>query len=219
MKTDTQIQHDVMAELKWKPLINAAEIGVEVKDGIVTLAGRVDSYAEKWQAERITQKVKGVKALTVNIEVNLLGSSVRDDVDIARSIKNVLDNITLLIPKDAINILVEKGWVTLSGELEWNYQKQEVLKSVRYLMGVTGVSDHIKIKPAVDFVTVKNEIELALKRIVGADSSHIAVEIRDNVVILSGYVRNLYDRYFAVQSAWCVPGVHNVVDNITLRIS
>lgn len=218
MKTDTELQHDVMAELKWKPLINAAEIGVEVKDGIVTLAGHVDSYAEKWQAEKIAQKVHGVKALTVDIDVTLPGSSVREDVDIARTIKNVLDNITLLIPQDAIKIQVENGWVTLSGELKWNFQRQEVLKSVRYLMGVTGISNHITIKPVVDFSTVKHEIDLSLNRLVGSAARHITVDIRDNVVILSGYVYSMADRSLAVQSAWCVPGVHNVVDNITLRM-
>src|SRR5450755_4002741 len=148
MKTDAQLQQDVIAELNWEPSVNAAQIGVEVKDGIVTLAGHVSSYAEKYAAERAAQRVCGVKALAVEMNVNLPGSSKRIDADIARSAENVLEWMTYL-PKDCVKVKVEGVWITLSGEVAWEYQRQAAVSAVRYLMGVTGVSDQIAIKPKV----------------------------------------------------------------------
>ena len=121
-KSDTQLQQDVLAELKWEPSINAAEIGVEVKDGIVTLAGHVNTFGEKWHAERATQRVPGVKALAIEMDVKLEGMNNRTDADIARSVENVLQWTTYLT-KDSVKIKVEKGWVTLTGEVEWQYQR------------------------------------------------------------------------------------------------
>jgi osmotically-inducible protein OsmY len=142
-KSDTQLQQDVLAELSWEPSINAADIGVEVKDGIVTLAGHVNTYAEKWDAERATQRVAGVKALAVEMDVRLDGMNNRTDADIARSAENVLQWTTYL-KKDAVKIKVEKGWVTLTGEVEWQYQRQAAAAAIRYLMGVSGVSGQIR---------------------------------------------------------------------------
>ena len=127
MKTDAQVQQDVIAELKWEPSINAAQIGVEVKDGIVTLAGHVSSYAEKWDAERAAQRVSGVKALAVEMDVKLPGSSKRNDADIARSAKDVLQWTTYL-PKDRVKVMVEKGWITLSGDVDWEYQRRAAVE-------------------------------------------------------------------------------------------
>ncbi len=163
MKTDSQIQQDVIAELKWEPSINATEVGVEVKNGVVTLAGHVASYGEKWDAERAAQRVPGVKALAVEIDVTLGGSSKRNDADIARSVENVLE-WTSFLSKDPIKVMVENGWVTLSGEALWDYQRQAAKLAVRYLMGVTGVSDQITIKNRVTSTNVKTDIEAALKR-------------------------------------------------------
>src|SRR5450755_1909737 len=163
MKTDAQLQQDVIAELNWEPSVNAAQIGVEVKDGIVTLAGHVSSYAEKYAAERAAQRVCGVKALAVEMNVNLPGSSKRNDADIARSAENVLEWMTYL-PKDCVKVMVEHGWITLSGELDWEYQRQAVEGGVRHLMGVRGVSDTISIRAAVSSSAVKSDIEAALKR-------------------------------------------------------
>src|SRR5476651_1737362 len=133
MKSDAQLQQDVIAELSWVPSIDAARIGVEVKDGIVTLAGHVASYAQKWDAERAAQRVYGVKALAIEMDVALPGSSQRNDVDIERSADNVLQWMTYL-PKDSIKLKVENGWVTLTGELDWEYQRQAAANAVRYLM-------------------------------------------------------------------------------------
>src|ERR1700721_1464788 len=140
MKTDHQLQLDVLAELSWEPSVNAEDIGVEVKDGIVTLAGHVGSYAEKIDAERATMRVSGVRALAIEMDVKLAGSSARTDADIARSVDNVLQWTTYL-PKDAVKIKVESGRVTLSGEVDWEYQRQAAVGAVRYLRGAKAAND------------------------------------------------------------------------------
>ena len=216
MKTDTQLQQDVIAELKWEPSVNAAQIGVEVKDGIVTLAGHVTSYAEKLGAERAAQRVSGVKALAVEMDVKLSGSSKRTDADIARSAENILEWTTYL-PKDHVKVMVESGWVTLSGEVDWEYQRQAAAKGIRYLMGVRGISDQIVInKPKVSLSAVKSEIEAALKRRATADAQKISVEVHGADVTLTGKVHSWSERDLARNSAWGTSGVQNVVDNMTV---
>ena len=213
MKTDTQLQQDVTAELKWQPSVNAAQIGVEVKDGIVTLAGHVGSYAEKCDAERAAQRVSGVKALAVEMDVKLAGSSKRTDADVARAVQNVLQGTTYL-PKDHVKVMVESGWVTLSGEVDWEYQRQSATAAVRYLMGVTGVSDQILIKkPKVSSSAVKSDIEAALKRRATADAQKISVEVHGADVTLTGEVHSWSERDLARNTAWGTSGVHNVQDN------
>lgn len=213
MKTDTQLQLDVIAELKWEPSVNAAHIGVEVADGIVTLAGHVSSYAEKLGAERAAQRVSGVKALAIEMDVKLPGLSKRTDADIARSVENVLQ-WTTYVPKDSVKVMVESGWVTLSGEVDWEYQRQTANKGVRYLMGVTGVTDNIVIKPKVSLSAVKSEIEAALKRRATADAKKISVNVQGADVTLTGTVHSWSERELAKHSAWGTPGVRNVVDKM-----
>ena len=216
MKTDTQLQQDVIAELKWEPAVNAAQIGVEVKGGIVTLVGHVGSHAEKWDAERAAQRVSGVKALAIEMDVQLAGSSKRTDADIARSVENVLQ-WSSTFPKDGVKVMVENGWITLSGEVDWEYQRKAAAKSVRYLTGVTGVRNKIAIKkPAVSLSAVKSDIEAALKRRATANAHKISVEVRGADVTLTGRVDNWSERESARHSAWGTPGVRNVVDNITV---
>ena len=216
MKTDTQLQQDVIAELTWEPSVNAAQIGVEVKDGIVTLAGHVGSYAEKCDAERAAQRVSGVKALAVEMDVKLAGSSKRTDADVARAVQNVLQGTTYL-PKDHVKVMVESGWVTLSGEVDWEYQRQSATAAVRYLMGVTGVSDQILIKkPKVSSSAVKSDIEAALKRRATADAQKISVEVHGADVTLTGEVHSWSERDLARNTAWGTFGVHNVQDNLTI---
>jgi osmotically-inducible protein OsmY len=213
MKTDSQLQKDVLAELAWEPAVNAAHIGVEVADGIVTLAGHVDTYPEKWDAERATQRVSGVKALAVEIDVKLLTPFKRTDAEIARAAESALQWTTYL-PKDSVKIMVEKGWITLKGETEWAYQRQAAKDAVRYLMGVTGVSDQITLKTKVAASTIKSDIEAALKRRAANDSQMITVAVKGSDVTLSGNVHSWAERDLAAHSAWCTPGVSNVVDNI-----
>jgi osmotically-inducible protein OsmY len=215
MKTDSQLQQDVMAELKWEPAVHAAQIGVEVKDGVVTLAGEVSSYAEKWNAERAAQRVNGVKALAVEMKVKLSEFGKRTDADIARSAGNIL-SWTTSPPADAIKVLVEGGWLTLSGDVEWQYQRQDAVDSVRYLSGVTGVSNQIAIKPSLSASVVKSDIEAALKRRAAADAKTIAVEVKGADVTLTGTVHSWAERELATRSAWGSSGVGKVVDKMTL---
>lgn len=216
MKTDSQLQQDVLAELKWEPSINATEIGVEVKNGIVTLSGHVENYASKWRAERIAQNVLGVKALTIDLEVRLPSDHIRDDIDIARTAANVLAWTNINLANDEIKVLVEKGWVTLTGNVEWDYQRKAAQKTLRSLMGVTGVSNQISIKPKVALADVESSINAALKRLTSAEFGRIHIVVNGNDVVLSGYAHSWAERSLVVHNAWAVPGVHNVIDNIAI---
>jgi len=215
MKTDSQLQSDVIAELAWEPSIHSEEIGVEVKGGVVTLAGHVGTYSEKLEAERAAIRVVGVKAIAVEIDVRLPGSNVRSDGDIARAVENVLQWTTCL-PQDSVKIKVEAGWVTLFGAVHWDYQRKAAVDAVRYLMGVKGVSDLIAIKPTVSAPLVKADIEAALVRQAQMDSQNITVSVDGNDVILSGPVRNWSERDLATQTAWGTPGVRCVTNNTTV---
>ncbi len=215
MKTDSQLQQDVMAELKWEPSVHASQIGVEVKDGVVTLAGEVSSFAEKWNAERAAQRVHGVKALAVEMNVKLSGMGMRSDADIAESAKNIL-SWSSAFPESAVKVLVEGGWLTLSGEVEWQYQRQSAADSLRHLAGVTGVSNQIAIKPMLSATAVKTDIESALKRRATSDSKAITVSVNGDEVTLGGSVKSWSERDLATRSAWGTSGVRHVVDKMNL---
>ena len=204
-----------MAELKWEPAVHAEQIGVEVKDGIVTLAGHVDSFPAKWNAERAAQRVAGVKAIAVEIDVKLNGSDQRSDGDVARSCENVLLWTTYL-PKDSVKVMVEGGWVTLSGQVQWGFQRATATAAVRYLAGVRGVSDQITIKSGVNASVVKGDIEAALKRRAVSEANGIKVAVNGNEVTLTGTVFTWVERDAAESAAWSSPGVRNVVDNIAI---
>jgi osmotically-inducible protein OsmY len=195
--------------------VHATQIGVEVKDGVVTLDGEVGTYAEKWDAERAAQRVNGVKALAIELKVKLAQFGERTDSDIAKSAKNIL-SWTGSLPTDAIKVLVEGGWLTLSGEVEWQYQRQAAADSVRNLLGVTGVSNQIAIKPSVSASVVKSDIEAALKRSAMADSKTIAVSVKGSDVTLTGTVHNWAERDLATRSAWGSAGVLNVIDKLSI---
>ena len=215
MKTDSQLQQDVMAELAWEPSIHATEIGVEVKDGVVTLAGDVSSYAQKWNAELATQRVSGVKALAINLTVKLVESGVRTDGDIATSARKVLD-WTSAGESGSVKIMVEKGLITLTGEVDWKFQKEAAADAVRFLTGVVGVSDQIVVTPSVKASVVKADIEAAIRRAATADAKRITVGVSGTDVTLSGSIHSWAERDLATQSAWKSPGVRKVIDNMTL---
>jgi osmotically-inducible protein OsmY len=215
MKTDSQLQQDVMAELNWEPAVNGAQIGVEVNNGVVTLAGEVASYTEKLNAERAAQRVHGVQALAVEITIRLPESGQRSDAEIAGSAKNIL-SWTNSVPADAVKVLVEGGWLTLSGEVVWQYQRQDAADSVRHLLGVTGVSNQIAIKPPLSATVVKSDIEAALKRRATADARNIGVDVKGGDVTLTGTVHSWSERDLATRSAWSSAGVRSVVDQMNL---
>ncbi len=214
MKTDTQLQTDIMEELKFEPSINAAQIGVAVKDGIVTLSGQVHNYSEKMDTERAALRVSGVKALVIEIEISLLDISKRTDADIARAAENILEWSTFL-PNNSVKLIVEDGWISLSGAVDWQYQREASVDSIRHLMGVTGVINDITIKSRVNSSVVKSAIEAALKRRASCETQEIIVNVQGDEVVLSGKVHNWSERDLAIHSAWCVSGVRNVEDKMT----
>lgn len=215
MKTDAQLKHDILSELEWEPSINASEIGVEVKDGVVTLAGHVDSYGEKWHAEKAVERVAGVRALAVEIAVKLPGSGMRSDTEIAHVAASALKWQTFL-PEGAIQLMVESGWITLSGQVEWEYQRQAANTAVRHLAGVRGVNDEIVISAKVSGGDVKANIESALKRRAIVDGQNVSVTVDGAGVTLTGNVDSWTEREQASNSAWGTAGVERVVNNITV---
>lgn len=212
---DLELKRAVESELSFEPSINAAEIGVAVKDGVVTLSGRVPSYWEKVAAERAAARVTGVKAVANELEVRLPGMSERKDEDIARAAVDAL-KWNVLVPEERIKVKVSKGWVTLEGSVDWQYQKSAAEKSVRRLVGVVGVSNLIEVKPAVSKAEVKSAIESALKRLAEVDSNRIRVDTEDGKVVLSGTVRSWFEREEAERAAWSAPGVRTVEDHIAI---
>jgi osmotically-inducible protein OsmY len=216
--TDLDLRKSIESELLWEPSINAAEVGVAVKDGIVTLTGHVSSYWQKISAERAATRVSGVKAIVNELEVRLPVSSERSDEDIARTALNALSwNVS--VPADRIKVKISKGWITLEGTVEWQFQKVEAEKSVRKLVGVRGVSNLIEVKPQVSKVEVKAAIEAALKRSAEIDANRITVETSGNKVILRGTVRSWSEREDAERAAWAAPGVQSVENHITIGLS
>ena len=210
---DSEIRRKVLAELDWDPSIDASAVGVAVKDGVVTLSGSVTSYSQKKEAERITKRVPGVKAVAEDLTIRLLGGAERSDADIAQSVVSGL-RFNVAVPRGGIQATVENAWVTLEGEVEWQYQKRAAENTIRYLMGVKGVTNSITIKPHVSVADVKSKIESAFARRAQLDANQIKVESTDSKVILRGSVHSWNEREQAEQAAWSAPGVSKVENNV-----
>ena len=213
--TDLELKRNVESELNWEPSVNAAEIGVAVKDSIVTLTGHVQSYWQKIAAERAASRVSGAKAVVNELEIRLPSSSERTDEDIARAAVNAL-TWSISVPADRIKVKVSKGWITLEGTVEWQYQKAVAEKAVRDLVGVKGVVNLVDVKPRASTVEVKAAIEAALKRSAEVDASHIKVEADGDKVTLRGTVRSRSEREEAERAAWRSPGVRSVDNRIAV---
>jgi osmotically-inducible protein OsmY len=215
MRSDSDIQKDVVAELRWEPGLRNDDIAIAVRDGVVTLAGYVDSFADKWKAERVASRIKGVKALANDIEVKLPSSSSRPDPEIAHAAVDAL-KWDILVPQDRLQVKVEKGWVTLEGNVDWYYQKEEAGRAVRYLTGVKGVSNLISVRAQPVPSDVRKRIHDALERGAQFDADRITIEVEGSKVILRGTVRSYAEMRDAERAARNAPGVTEVENRLTV---
>jgi osmotically-inducible protein OsmY len=217
MKTDSQLQQDVLAELKWEPLLREAEIGVSAKDGVITLTGTVDGYAKKSEAEDAVKRVVGVKAVVEKIEIKYPSSwAKKDDNDIAAEIVNAF-KWSPDIPSTQVTARVEKGWVTLEGQVEWNFQSDASKESVRGLSGVTGVSNNIKVRSRSEDAIEKADIESALRRNWSLAHKDISVTVSGHKATLKGMVDSWYQKDEAERIAWNATGVWNVGNELVVE--
>ena len=216
MSSDLQLRQDVVDELEFEPSVNAAHIGVTANHGVVTLTGFVTSYAEKTMAERAVRRVKGVKAIAEEIEVRLPSDLKRADDEVAARAIDIL-KWQVGVPAERIKVKVEKGVVTLTGDVDWQFQKTEADHVVHKLSGVAGVLNQIRVASPVHAIDVKEKIEKALQRSAELEASRITVETEGGRVILKGRVHAWYERDIAERAAWSAPGVTEVLDRLTIE--
>ncbi|MCF6141174.1 BON domain-containing protein [Flavobacterium sp. K77] len=215
MKTNEELQKDVQDAIKFQPLLQAAEIGVIVKNGIVTLTGVVDGYFKKTEAENAAKNVVGVKAVVENITIKYNNYS-KTDSEIAEEVLKAL-NESWSVPKDKVQVKVENGWVTLEGELPWNYQREAAKSTINYLQGVKGIANHIKIKSEVQDAIEKKDVEKALERHWSINAEDIHVKAEGSKIILTGNVTSLYQKEEAGKIAWNTPGVWTVDNKLEVE--
>lgn len=216
MKTDAQIQEDVINQLKWNPALNAAEIGVAVKNGVVTLSGHVDTYLKKMEAEREVKKVYGVRAIAEDIRVGISAAFQKPDSEIAEAVLNALKWHTSL-KENNIRIKVEDGIVSLEGEVEWAYQREAAKTAIINFTGVKNVINNINIKPTGSLSDIKHKINSAFHRSANIDGHRIQIEVFGCKVVLKGKVRSFAEKEDAEDAVWAAPGVLNVENNLEVE--
>jgi osmotically-inducible protein OsmY len=215
MKTDADLKRDVVAELNWDPAVKSTAVGVAVKDGVVTLTGHLDTFAEKHAASRAVQRVAGVKAIALELDVKLAPAHKRSDTEIATSIEEALRWNTL-VPVDSLRVTVDHGWVTLKGDVEWDYQRRSVEKVIRPLMGVVGISNEMTLRAKVKAADLSRQIAEALTRQAIREAKHIQVDVEGTTVKLTGTVHSWQERAAAQGVAWSAPGVRAVINELRL---
>lgn len=215
MKKDIEIQEDVISQLKWEPFLKASDIGVVVKNGIVTLSGTVANYSQKLAAERAAKKVTGVRGIAEDIQIGVSPIFRKNDTEIAESVLNALKWHSA-VPEEKVKVKVEDGIVTLEGEVEWEYQRSSAKDAVDHLLGVRNVVNNISVKPKVSVADIKNKISAAFHRTATIDADRISVEVVGNKVILEGKVRSYAEKEDAMDAAWAAPGITTVENNLEL---
>ena len=216
MKTDAALQREVEAELAWDPAVRSTAIGVAVRDGVVTLSGHLDTYAEKWAAEDALRRVNGVRAIALELDVKIARDHQRSDTDIANAAEQSLQ-WHAQVPAEAIRITVDKGWVLLEGEVDWDFQRRSVEQAVRNLKGVVGMSNKITLKQQAAPADVARHIQDALTRQVERETRRMDIQVHAGTVTLRGTVHSWHERDAAVAAAWAAPGVSRVVNELTIR--
>jgi len=216
MKTDLEIQKDVMDELKWQPFLQAAEIGVAVKNGVVTLSGRVDNYGKKLTAENAAKKVAGVKAVAEDIQVGISPAYRKTDAEIAEAVLNALEWHTA-IPDNRIKVKVEDGIVKLEGEVEWDFQRNSAKTAIQYLAGVRSVVNLISVRPKISADDLEKKIRAAFHRSATIDAAKVNVDVIGNKAILTGKVRSLAEKEEAENAVWAAPGVFNLESKLLVE--
>lgn len=215
MKTNEQLQRDVMDELKWDPMVAASDIGVSAKDGVITLSGYVDSYSKKYAAEKAAMRVSGVVAVAEDIEVRFNKVGRRDDTAIAEAILSAFKWSTL-VPESKLKVKVEEGWVTLEGAVDWQFQKDAAYKAVRDIAGVRSVTNAITLKPRLEKIDIEKSIRQALHRRATVNADSIRVHTEGGKVILNGKASTWNERREVEKAVWSSPGVTDVEDNIAI---
>jgi osmotically-inducible protein OsmY len=215
VKTDWQLKRDVMDELAWDPAISANAIGVAVKDGVVTVSGHLDTFAEKVAVQRAVRRVTGVRAIAIELDVKLAPQHKRSDTEIAAAAEHALRWNTM-IPAAKVRVTVEQGWVQLNGEVEWDYQRQAAFKAVRSLTGVVGVSNEITLGQRTTPADLAQRIQDALERQALREANRVQVTVADGTVTLQGNVHSSQERDAVQGAAWSAPGVRSVVNQLTL---
>ena len=216
MKPDAQLRADVQAELAWDPAVTSADIGVIVNHGVVTLTGHLRSYAEKLAAERAALRVSGVKALAVETSVKLAAGFERTDADLAQAVGHALE-WNVQVPRGAIQPMLEGGWVTLTGEVDWDYQRRAAEATVRNLLGVTGITNLVGIKPLLRSADVEQQVQDALIRAFHGKPRQVAIDVNGSQLVLRGKVRSWKEFEAVRNAAWSTPGIVSVVNELAVE--